>query len=163
MGAANTLIHDLAEYKTILDQHPLVIVLFKSPYCAACMGVDRRFNRIADNYAGRVKSLLLDTTQLPKIEGVEGTPTLVVYRNGQEVENLKGVGSPDEQETVFEDVFSDYCSKEAATPASPAAPQPQPPSNASPHVPGYRRPRAGGRAGSSLNRRGSDKRRSRRP
>lgn len=148
MGVANTVIHDLDEYKKILNQHPLVIVLFKSPYCVACLGVDRRFNRIAERYAGRVKSLLLDTLQTPRIHNVTGTPTLVVYQHGLEVENLKGVGIPSEQEAFFEDVFSDYASRVSAAPGSPAALPPQPPSSASPHAPGYHPPKAGGRAGS---------------
>jgi len=145
MGAANTVIHGLDEYQRILKEHPLVIALFTSPYCPACMGAGQHFNRIADKYAGRVKCLLLDTTQTPKINGVDGTPTLVVYKNALEVENLKGIGDPRYQEEFLEDVFSDYA---PATPASPAAPQPPRRSSASPHAPGYHPPRAGGRAGS---------------
>lgn len=108
MGVAKTVIHAHNEYQRILNEHPMVIVLFTSPYCQACLGADLRFNRIADKYAGRVKSMLLDTTQTPPIDGVSGTPTLVVYKNALEVENLKGIGAPHEQEAVLEDVFKDY-------------------------------------------------------
>ena len=160
MGAANTVIDNLDDYQRILEEHPLVIVLFTSPYCQACMGAGPHFNRIADKYAGRVKSLLLDTTKTPKIVGVDGTPTLVVYKNALEVENLKGIGEPQYQEEFLEGVFSDYA---PATPASPAAPQPPRRSGASPHAPGYHPPRAGGRAGSSPTPPGFDSPRSRQP
>lgn len=126
MGAANTVIHDVTEYQRILNEYPLVIALFTSPYCEACLGAGPRFNRIAEKYAGRVKTLLVDTTQTPKIQGVDGTPTLVVYKNALEVENLKGIGSPQEQEELLEDVFSEYALTAPTPPASPAAP-PLPP------------------------------------
>lgn len=117
MGVANTVIHDLNHYQQILNEHSLVIVLFTSPDCPACSGADRRFNSIAEKYACCVKSMLLDTTQTPRIEGVEGTPTLVVYKNALEVENLKGIGDPQEQEALLEEVFSDYASLAPTRPA----------------------------------------------
>ncbi|MGE1156159.1 thioredoxin domain-containing protein [Pseudomonas kitaguniensis] len=126
MGTASTAISDIGAYQQLLDEHPLVIVLFTSPYCAACQGAHLRFNRIAEKYVGRVRSVLLDTTQTPKIEGVDGTPTLVVYKNALEVENLKGIGEPQEQEELLEQVFSDYAPSLPATLESPAAPPPPP-------------------------------------
>lgn len=108
MGSANTVVNETSEYQKILDDHPLVIVLFTSEYCQACMGVGPRFNRIADKYAPRVKSLILDTAKTPRIPGVDGTPTLVVYKDGLEVENLKGIGEPAEQEELLDEVFKDY-------------------------------------------------------
>ncbi|NVZ70968.1 thioredoxin family protein [Pseudomonas costantinii] len=115
MGAANAVIKDLDEYQQILKQHPLVIVLFTSKYCQACLGASPRFNRIAEKYAHCVKSMILDTEQTPKIENVEGTPTAVVYQNGLEVENLKGIGYPDEQEELLEDLFSLYAKSASLT------------------------------------------------
>ncbi|MGU9824456.1 MULTISPECIES: co-chaperone YbbN [unclassified Pseudomonas] len=108
MGAANAVIDTLSDYQQILNQHPLVIVLFTSQSCQACLGVHPRFNNIAEKYAGRVKSMILDTARTPRIEGVDGTPTLVVYKNALEVENLKGIGAPDEQEALLDQVFKDY-------------------------------------------------------
>ncbi|CRM39011.1 MULTISPECIES: thioredoxin family protein [Pseudomonas] len=108
MGVANTVIHDLNEYQRILKEHPLVIVLFTSPSCSACLGADKKFNAVAEKYAGRVKSLLLDPSQTPRIDEVDGTPTLLVYEKGDRVEILHGIGAPDEQQNLLECVFSDY-------------------------------------------------------
>ncbi|WP_338480703.1 thioredoxin family protein [Pseudomonas trivialis] len=116
MGVANTVINDLKEYQSILEEHPLVIALFTSPYCPACMGACQRFERVAEKYGHGIKSIVLDTTQTPKIEGVDGTPTLVVYKNAREVENLKGIGDPQDQEAFLEDVFKDYVPTAPATP-----------------------------------------------
>lgn len=148
MGVITSVIRDLDEYHRILKKHTLVIVLFTSPYCQACLGLGPRFHRVAERYADRVKSLLLDTSQTPRIDGVDGTPTLVVYKNALEVENLKGIGEPQEQEAILEEVFSDYAPTVLTPPVSPVAPPPPQPSSASPHVPGYRPPLAGDRADS---------------
>ena len=156
MGVAKTVIRDLDEYQRILTEHPLVIVLFTSPYCPACLGADLRFNRIAAQYAGRVKSMILDTTQTPPIHGVSGTPTLVVYKDALEVENLKGIGDPHEQETLLEEVFKDYASPAPTAPASPVALPPPPQPGASLHARDCHRPSAGNRAGSSPTQLGSD-------
>ena len=52
--------------------------------------------------------MILDTARTPRIDGVDGTPTLVVYKNALEVENLKGIGAPEEQEALLDQVFKDY-------------------------------------------------------
>lgn len=108
MGVANTVINDKDEYQQILDQHPLVFALFVSEDCPACLEAGPNFKRIADKYTGRAKSMVLDTAQTPRIDGVTGTPTLMVYKNALEVENLKGIGYPDEQEEILEDLFKRY-------------------------------------------------------
>ena len=64
MGAANAVIDTLSDYQQVLNQHPLVIVLFTSQSCQACLGVHPRFNSIAEKYAGRVMSLL---DRLPRV------------------------------------------------------------------------------------------------
>ncbi|NVZ23680.1 thioredoxin family protein [Pseudomonas costantinii] len=137
MGIANAVINDHNEYQQMLDEHPLVIALFTAQSCHACMGVAPRFNRAAEVHEGRVKGLILDTAQTPKIDGVSGTPTLVVYKNAQVVDNIKGVVDPEYQDSYFEQLFIHYANGHSGSftfdlpqvptaPASPAAP-PLPP------------------------------------
>ncbi len=110
MGALHTVINDAEEYRQIVNQHPLVFVLFVSEYCAACQGAHKRFERICGKYTGNVRSLILDTRQTPKIDelGEIGTPTLVVYRDTQEVKKLMGIGHPEDQEQYLDAVFSHF-------------------------------------------------------
>ncbi|MGR3889397.1 thioredoxin family protein [Pseudomonas sp. 1152_12] len=135
MGAAITEIRNHNEYQQILENHPLVIALFTSEFCPGCVGADARFNNIAEKYADRVKSMLLKTENTPRIEGVDGTPTLVVYKDGIEVKNIKGIGNPtpstdskipNEQEVLLAKVFSEYAAGIPTAPVSPAAPPPPP-------------------------------------
>ena len=135
MGAAITEVRNHNEYQQILKEHPLVIALFTSQHCPGCMGADTRFKNIAEKYADRIKSMLLKTENTPKIEGVDGTPTLVIYKDGLEVENIKGIGDPtpskdpnipNEQEVLLAEVFSEYAAGIPTAPVSPAAPPPLP-------------------------------------
>ncbi|MFB3306539.1 thioredoxin family protein [Pseudomonas sp. AMR01] len=105
MGSASAVDY-FNEYQLALKHHEWVIVLFKSQYCEACVGVGPLFENVAEKYAGRVKGLVLDTETIAKVEGVDGTPTLVVYKDGKEVENHKGIGDTGEQQQFLEDVFS---------------------------------------------------------
>jgi thioredoxin 1 len=135
MDVVKTAVKDHNEYQQVLNEHPLVIVLFTSLSCLACLGADTRFKNIAEKYADRVKSMLLKTENTPKIDGVDGTPTLVIYKDGLEVENIKGIGDPtpsedpkipNAQEVLLADVFSKYATGIPTTPASPAAHPPLP-------------------------------------
>ena len=135
MGFANVTITTRNEYQQILNQHPLVIALFTAQTCQACMGLSSRFNRFAETYAGRVKSLLLDTAQIEQIDGVSGTPTFVIYRNAQEVDNIKGIVDPDEQDDYLDKFFTHYANGNPApftyepppAPTAPASPAAHPP------------------------------------
>ncbi|WP_395607071.1 thioredoxin family protein [Pseudomonas sp. B22129] len=112
MGLANTVINHPKEYWEIVKQDSWVFVLFVSPYCEACQGANKRFESIAEEYAGTVKSIILDTTQTPKIDALAdiGTPTLVAYKNNEEVERYLGIGFPEDQEDYLRGIFSHHLS-----------------------------------------------------
>lgn len=163
MEYATATIANAEEYQRVLSTSAPVFLLFVSQHCAACAGSAPLFERIAGKYPA-VTSRVLDCAQTPRHPEVTGTPTLLIYLNGNLVEKLKGFGPEDQQPQRVEALFKRYALlQDAAAPASPAAPPPQPPSGASPHAPGYRPPPAGGRAGSLPDRPGSDNPRSRRP
>lgn len=109
MSEMPTAAENFERYQRALKEHPVVIVLFKSQYCELCMGLGPCFNRIAEQYAGQVESFIFDTENIPQVKEVEGTPTLMVYKNGKVVETLLGIGLPgDQQKAVLEEVFDEY-------------------------------------------------------
>lgn len=109
MSEMPTAAENFERYQRALKEHPVVIVLFKSQYCELCMGLGPCFNRIAEQYAGQVKSFIFDTENIPQVKEVEGPPTLMVYKNGKVVETLLGIGLPgDQQKAVLEEVFDEY-------------------------------------------------------
>lgn len=110
MGLANTVIDHPDEYWAIVKQHQWLFVLFVSEYCEACQGANKRFERISEAHAGEAKSITLDTRQTPRIEalGDIGTPTLLVYRNGEEIQRFLGIGFQEDQEEYLKGIFSHY-------------------------------------------------------
>lgn len=112
MGAANTTVRNSNEYQEILGRHPVVFALFVSNSCPACVEATPRFKRIAISYDDRVKSIVLNLADTPKLDElineVTGTPTLLVYQNGQVIKNLKGLGDPEEQEEELHTLFRLY-------------------------------------------------------
>ncbi len=126
MAIENTVVKDLNEYQQVLNQHGLVFALFVSDSCQACALTRPNFEKVAAKYAHAATSIILKTEDSPRVDGVTGTPTLVVYKNALEVENLKGIGYPQEQEEILENLFRNFLPDAPAAPASPAAPPPSP-------------------------------------
>ncbi|QXQ21181.1 thioredoxin family protein [Pseudomonas tolaasii] len=113
MNEMQTAAENFERYQRALKKDLPVIVVFKSLHCQLCKELDPCFNRIAEQYADQVASFIFDTEYIPKVDGVEGTPTLKVLINGKEVESLLGIGLPgDEQKAVLEDVFDEYANTE---------------------------------------------------
>lgn len=129
MGMATAVIKNVEEYQRVLAAHETVFMLFVSQHCPACGEAGPLFERIAGKYANRVKSLVLDTAQTPRHPEVTGTPTLLVFQNGQMVEKLKGFGPWESQEHTVMKTFNRYaritppastapCRKHESTPPS---------------------------------------------
>ena len=151
MGIATRKISSATEFQWILNTPRPVFLLFVSEHCPACASAGPLFELNAWRHPWIV-SLVLDCAHTPRHPDVTGTPTLLIYQGGNLVEKLKGFGPLEKQEQCVKDIFSRYdLSKGASALASLDAPPLQPPSNASPHAPGYRPPPADGRAGSSPN------------
>ncbi|WP_426135160.1 thioredoxin family protein [Pseudomonas sp. PWP3-1b2] len=110
MGVANTVLNHPDEYWKIVKQDPWVFVLFVSEYCAACQGANKCFELVSKDYDGRVRVIILDVGQTPKIEalGDIGTPTLVVYKNGDEEKRYLGIGHPEDRVEYLGEIFSHH-------------------------------------------------------
>ncbi len=163
MGIATRRISSAEEFKRVLNTPRPVFLLFFSEYCPACVSAGPLFELSAWRHPWIV-SLALDCAQTPSHPDVTGIPTLLIYLNGDLVEQFKGFGPVDAQAQLVADIFNRHDqSKDANAPASPDAPPLQPPSTASLHAPGYRPPPADGRAGSSPTPPGFDNPRSRQP
>ncbi|TFY93026.1 thioredoxin [Pseudomonas nabeulensis] len=105
MGIATAVIASAEEYQQVLAAHPIVFMLFVSQHCPACADAGPLFERVAAQYAGNVKSLVLDTAETPRHPEVTGTPTLLVFKNARQVEKLRGLGAWEDQEDTLKEVF----------------------------------------------------------
>ncbi|MCS3512464.1 MULTISPECIES: thioredoxin family protein [Pseudomonas] len=114
MGIATSIIASAKDYQRTLAEHPLLFMLFVSPHCPACAEATPLFEQIASRYVDQVKSMVLDTEHTPRHPEVNGTPTLLIFKQGQLVDKLKGLGPQEDQEHRVNELFSHYA-KEAST------------------------------------------------
>ena len=70
-----------------------VLIDFWAPWCGPCRMVSPVVESLAQEFAGRVKAVKLNTDEAPEIAGryaVQGIPLRVLVRDGREIDRLVG-------------------------------------------------------------------------
>lgn len=85
-------------------QNP-VVVDFWAPWCAPCRSISPALKQLGKQYEGRVDVWKVNADEQPDLLRqlrIYGIPTLIVYKDGQEVTRRTGAPSRDGLETLFE-------------------------------------------------------------
>jgi thioredoxin 2 len=88
------------QHEVLAPREP-VLVDFWGPHCAYCRMLAPTVDQIAANFAGRVKVFKINVEEhfrTPGQYGVQGIPTLIIFKGGKPVDRLVGVLSRDEIE-----------------------------------------------------------------
>lgn len=82
-----------------------VLVDFSAPWCGYCRRIDPAYERLADQYEGRIlvaKVNIDDEPALAEQERIELVPTLVLYKEGKVLGDLVAPGSKAQIEEMVE-------------------------------------------------------------
>ncbi len=138
MGLINATIANAEDYRKVLTTPHPVFLLFASQSCPACPCAVELFELIAARFPD-VRSVVLDCAKTPQHPEVGGTPTLLIYLNGQLQEKLKGFGDYEGQAKRVMRTFMRYANthkRSASRPFKSPAPQaPTTPASPAAHPP----------------------------
>ncbi len=79
----------------VLDSEKLVMVDFWAPWCGPCRAVAPVLEEIAGEYDEKVVVAKVNTdedSQYAMQYGIMAIPTMILFKNGQEVDRIQGAG-----------------------------------------------------------------------
>ncbi len=91
--SATPAVTDSSFKKEVLESNVPVLVDFWAPWCGPCRMVAPVVDEIAEQYAGQVKVVKLNTDENPNTAtnyGIRSIPTLMLFKAGQRVDMVVG-------------------------------------------------------------------------
>lgn len=102
-----TFIQDEAEFNTLLENEPLLVVDCTATWCGPCKLVSPLIDRLAEEYSDRAKvfKLDLDTNKpVAKRFGIRSIPAVMIFKQGELAETVIGAKPYEE----FSDALDKY-------------------------------------------------------
>ncbi|AGH48626.1 thioredoxin [Sphingomonas fennica] len=86
-------VSEKSSFQIALEGERPVLVLFQGKNCAACRAVEQWIDQLSGELDGKVDIVSLDIDENPYTKeafGVEGTPTLLMFKDGEQVGGMVG-------------------------------------------------------------------------
>ncbi|HLS95901.1 thioredoxin [Sphingobacterium allocomposti] len=84
----------MATFNDIINQHPLVLVDFSATWCGPCQMLGPILKDLKDHYGDAISIVKIDVDKNNDLAAryrVQGVPTMILYRNGEQVWRQSGV------------------------------------------------------------------------
>lgn len=93
MAAVNI---DKIRFEELMKGELPVLVDFWAPWCGYCRRIGPAYDKVAEQYAGRVEVVKVNVDEEPDLaaqQKIEVLPTLVLYRGGEALGSIVAPGS----------------------------------------------------------------------
>jgi len=79
------------QYHSLIQRETPALVVFQAPWCGYCRKIEAAYHRIAQSWADRLAVATVNIDDHPALARaleIEVVPTLILYRDGRELDSI---------------------------------------------------------------------------